>query len=408
MSLFSPLLIVCFDPDEVPALTELARVLGYPDVHMVTGGMKEAIAALGLRTASPEYVIIDIGNLGNEVLPALDELALHCESQVRVAVIGGINDVTFYRDLRQRGVLEYFTRPVQAADIRPVLMQAAQSQTVGDGPQMQGTVISCMSAASGDGASTLAVNLAFCLAEEFHQPTVLVDMDYQFGLIAKSLDITAPFGIRELFDHPERGLDDLLVSKMLMNYGTSLKIIAAPNDLRLMPNIRPEVIRALVSILRSRFKFVIIDVPNLWTDWTAAALSYSDHTVMVAQLWLRSLTHATRLLAAYRQVGIPQEAVSLVINRSGAKFKEAVTAEDFERICHHKITAYVNNDIKAVATAENQGKTIFETDQATLLRQQFRDFAQSMMVRWQGAEAPRTFKPTGSKRKLLSFLDKKE
>src|SRR5690606_17133042 len=139
---------------------------------------------------------------------------------------------------------------------------------------------------------------------------------------------------------------DMLVGKMLVSYKHHLKIVAAPSELRLLPTIRPEVVRELIGILRQRFAFVVIDVPHVWTDWTAAALSYSNHSVMVAQLWLRSLTHATRLLAAWRNIGIAQDDVSVVVNRSGAKFKEAVSAQDFERICHHAIHSYVDNDVK--------------------------------------------------------------
>jgi pilus assembly protein CpaE len=233
-------------------------------------------------------------------------------------------------------------------------------------------------------------------------------MDYQFGLIAKSLDLAAPFGIRELFDHPERGLDEMLIGKMLVKYKENLNIIAAPAELRLLPTIRPEIVRELVAILRSRYPFVVIDVPHVWTDWTAAALSYSDHSVMVAQLWLRSLTHASRLLTAWNGIGVAHDHVSLVINRSGAKFKEAITTQDFERICRHRIDAFIGNDVKAVSYAENHGQTLFETDHGAELKQQIRQLAQSMVTRYGGpaAGAGGTSAPM-LKRGLLARIGKK-
>jgi pilus assembly protein CpaE len=399
--------MVCFDPEEAPAITELARTLGYPDAHMVIGGTREAIQALHARTTSPDYIIIDIGQGGHDVLAELDELATHCEPSVRVALIGGVNDITLYRELKSRGIVEYYTRPVHASDVRAMLIHTPTHYAPGTPGSAPGKVISCMSAASGDGASTIAVNLAYCLAETYGRPTVLVDMDYQFGLIAKSLDVAAPFGIRELFDHPERGLDNVLVERMLVKYGNNLNIIASPSELRLLPMIRPEVIRELVGILRSKFKFVIIDVPHVWTDWTAAALSYSDHTVMVGQLWLRSLTHASRLLTAWQNVGIARDHVSLLINRSGAKFKEAITAEDFERICRHKIEAHVNNDVKAVVHAETHGKTLFEVDQTELLQKQIRQFAQGLVLRTQAEILPEGRPAAQGKKKLLTLFDKR-
>lgn len=407
MNSSSPLLIVCFGREEADTVADLARSLGYPDAHVVDSGIADAVAALNARSLAPSYIIIDIGERGSEVLPALDEFALHCEENVRVVVIGVINDITFYRDLRQRGILEYFTRPVSASDVRSVLIQAPSSQRQAPVNAPQGTVVSFMSAASGDGSSTLATNVAYCLAVEYQQPTVLIDLDYQFGLISKSLDVSAPFGIKELFDHPDRGLDQLFINKMLVSYRDKLSIIAAPSDLRLLPVIYPEVIRELIGLLKNQFAFIVIDVPHIWTEWTAAALSYSNHAVMVAQLWLRSLTHSSRLLTEWKQAGLSQSDISLVINRSGAKFKEAISAQDFERVCRHSIAAYVANDVKAVSNAENNAKTLFEIDNASQQQQQIRELAHMIMERYQKVRTP-AVAMGGAKKGLRALLEKKK
>jgi pilus assembly protein CpaE len=410
MSVFSPLLIISYDPEEIVNLSALAGGLGYPDAHMVVvEDVSQAISALNSRSSAPDYIIIDIGNRGAEIFAELDALALHCDPKVRVVVIGLVNDINFYRELKAKGVAEYCSRPAKISDLRAVFLQGPAERAPSQHAMQRGTVISCISAASGDGASTFAVNLAYCLAEEFNQPTVLIDMDYQFGLIAKSLDLTAPFGIRELFDYQERGVDELLVKKMQIKYGKNLHIIASPNELRQLPVIKPELIRDLISLLRTKFTFVILDIPHIWTGWTAASLTYSDHVIMVAQLWLRSLTHASRLLATWQTIGLSSDSISVVINRSGAKFKEAITVQDFERISHHKIEGYLSNDIKAVVSAETHGKTLFEMGGNTILQQQVRQFTQSVMAR-RGVSGKFTGSsefPPGSRKNLLTFLGKK-
>jgi pilus assembly protein CpaE len=299
-------------------------------------------------------------------------------------------------------------------NIRAVLLQSPSDNNIKHpSAAKRGTVISCISAASGDGASTFAVNLAYCLAEEFDQSTVLIDMDYQFGLIAKSLDITAPFGIRELFDFPERGIDELLIEKMLVKHGKNLSIIASPHELRQLPVVKPELVRDMISLLRTKFNYVILDIPHIWTGWTAASLTYSDHVVMVAQLWLRSLTHSSRLLAVWQTIGLSENSISVVINRSGAKFKEAITAHDFERITHHKIEAYLSNDIKSVVTAESEGKTLFEIGHSVLLQQQIRQFTKNILARSNtekeaaGSNYNYSGANTSNRKNLLTFLGKK-
>lgn len=398
----SPLLMIALGSEHAPALSDLGRALGYPDAQITVGPMAEAIKALSSRSRSPDFIILDIAEKSRDILPDIDALAEHCEPHVNVVVIGSINDIGFYRDLKARGVLEYYPRPASAADIATTLIGSNQTRAKPTATT-PGKVIATMSAASGDGSSTLAVNLAYCFAADHKQPTVLVDMDYQFGLIAKTLDLTAPFGTRELFEHPDRGLDDMLVQKMLVKYEENLSIISAPNELRLMPSIRPEVIEDMLHILRNRYKYVVVELPHVWTDWTAAVLKNSDQVMMVGQLWLRSLTHATRMLAAWQAAGIDRSKVSLVINRSGAKFKEAISAEEFERICNKPIDAHLNNDIKAVVNAENLGKTLIETGNGTILQQQFRDIAQSIIHRFDGTATT----TTSSRRGLKSIFDKK-
>ncbi len=396
----SPLLIISLGSDQQEPLAELASAMGYADPHLSVGPMSEAIKALASRPRSPEFIIIDIGAKERDALADIDALAEHCEANVNVVVIGSVNDINFYRELKTRGILEYFPRPVQANELAATFMG---HQLKSRGNATQGRVIASMSAASGDGSSTLAMNLAYCFAAEHKQPTVLVDMDYQFGLIAKTLDLTAPFGTRELFEHPDRGLDDLLVQKMLVKYEDNLSIISAPNELRLMPSIRPEIIQDMLHILRGRYKYVVVELPHVWTDWTAAVLKNSDQIMMVGQLWLRSLTHATRMLTAWQAAGIDRSKVQLIINRSGAKFKEAISAEEFERICNQKIDAHLNNDIKAVVNAENLGKTLIETGNGTVLQQQFRAVAQELITRFEGTTATAA---TG-KKGLMGIFDKK-
>jgi pilus assembly protein CpaE len=401
------LFIIAFNPEDVASLSALASDMGHSGAPIAAGSLSDAVKALNAFGKTPDFLIIDIGSRAKDVLGDLDEIAVHCEPTVSVVVIGTINDIQFYRELKKRGILEYFPRPVEARDVNTAFAQASMAQKSGPSGSAHGTVISCMSAASGDGASTLAVNLSYCLATEHNLSTVLVDMDYQFGLVAKSLDLTAPFGIRELFENPDRGLDDTLVEKMLVKYGEKFKVISAPNELRMLPQIGPEFIHNFINILRDKFKFVILDVPNLWTPWTAASLKYSDHTLLVAQLWLRSLTHTTRQLTAWHSAGIDRNKVSLYINRSGAKFKEAVSAEDFERICHHTIEAHMNNDIKAVINAETQGKTIFETGQGALLQQQIKQIAGSLAARFQGEKKSESTPESAGKRGLKGLFDKK-
>lgn len=339
--------------------------------HVVIGSPVGAISEFANRTYSPTYLLIDIGERGHDILPEIDAIAEYCDAGTRVVVIGYVNDVSFYRELKARGVSEYFTKPIKVADVRAVLYARQTTATTG----RRGEVISVMSAASADGASTVAINTAYALATEHSKSVVLVDMDYQFGMIAKNLDLTSQFGIKELFDNPDRGIDSTLIERMILSYKASrLKVIAAPNQLNYIPEVHDQVISNLINTLSNDYDFVIIDLPHIWTPLISSAISQSTQTVMVAQLWLRSITHSSRLLSTWRKMGIKDRQISLVANRSGAKFKEAVSTTDFERVCGMPFSCQFDNDTKSVIAAENNGRTILEGSNSDLSKQ-FKKFA---------------------------------
>ena len=378
MEQHSPLMAVLARESEVEFAHQLAAAMGFAVADIVLGTPAEAALVLASRATTPRYILIDIGERGADVLPELDQLAEHCVEGTRVIVVGSVNDITFYRQLKGRGVIEYFPRPARLADVRATFM-AVESDS-----ERNGQIISVMSAASGDGSSTVALNVAYALASVYQKSVVLVDMDYQFGMIAKNLDLTTPYGIREVMEHPERGIDAPLMERMIVRYKDQLSIVAAPHELRQLPSVQPEIVRDMLHVLRQKFDIVVVDVPHLWTPWTASAISAADLHLLVAQLWLRSVTHASRLLRAWGELGLDSTQIQLIVNRSGAKFKEAVSVKDFERVCGVPVQHFLANDIRSVITAENQGCTVLELG-STPLQRQLRDLAAASI----GTRAPR-------------------
>lgn len=376
----SPLMVVLQNAEDQEFANQLATAMGYGFADIIVGAPVDAAQAIIARGLSPAYILLDIGTLpAKEVISQLDFMAQHCDPGAHVVVMGAVNDIALYRELKTRGVIEYFTKPAEIPMLRAALM--AQHPDAGAGMRSslerrdECSVVTFMSAASGDGSSTVALNTAYALAKEYGQPTVIIDMDYQFGMIARNLDLSCPFGIKDIFEYPDRIIDSTLIEKMVVAYNPNLKVIAAPNDLRILPPIKPEVIRNLISTLKSQYKFVIIDLPHIWSPWVAAALGEAGHSIMVSQLWLRSVTHSSRMLKSWREIGMSANKITVVANRSGSKFKEAVTAKDYERVCGTPIQFALPNDTKSIVTAENQGKTVSEVAFSSPLAVQFKDLA---------------------------------
>ncbi len=371
----NPVFLAVVTDESVSLLAnQTATSLGFSSAIVVHGNAADAAQRIQSEHLYPRYILLDIGNRTFETLSDIDVLAEHCPPDVQVIAVGQVNDIRFYRELIQRGVLEYFPLPVDAADLKKALVDAENANRAGGDSK----VITFMSAASGDGASSVALNTAYCLARYAKKRVVIIDMDFQFGMVARNLDLSTPFGIKELFEHPDREVDETLIQRMLVEYTHNMYVIAAPSDLRMWPDIKPEMIHNLLQLLRQQFDFVIVDLPHIWSHWLSAAINVADHNVLVAQLWLRSVTHTARILGVFRESGVTEKSVISVINRSGAKFKEAVTATDYENVCRKSIDFYLANDIKTIVSAENEGKTVPEVG-SSLLAKQFRELASHLV-----------------------------
>ena len=361
------LLIILASQDREAWAQQLVAAAAPEQPFILVATPAEAASYLSTNSINPTHVVLDIGSRGRDVLAEIDALAQQCNAGTRVVTVGDTNDISLYREILGRGVLDYLPNPaaVEAVikslmtPLAPAAAPAAAPLAAQPAAKAQKRVIVFASAASGDGASTVALNTAYAISQLKGGHTVLVDMDYQFGMVAKHLSLQNQYGIRDLFDHPERGVDATLIKRMVVSYG-KLHVITAPPELRYLPNVNAEAIRELISTLSATYDTIVLDIPHVWLPWVATAMQQSTHLVLVAQLWLKSVSHAARMMRAFREIGVPADRVTAVINRSGAKFKEAIESKDFERVCGTSIRYTVSNDIKTIVAAEGSATTIME------------------------------------------------
>lgn len=366
------LFFVLSDPSRQSWAESVAQAAGAAaNAHIFTGSLSQAAQQLAAQNLSPSHMVLDIGTHGQDILAEIDLLAQQCEAGTVVVAVGDTNDIQLYRGLLARGVSEYLPMPAPVPDVVEALRKssaaAAPAHVAASAPvtATEKRVFAFMSAASGDGASTAALNTAYALSQIYNGTTLLVDMDYQFGMVAKHIGLQNQYGIRDLFDHPERGIDAMLIKRMVASYG-KLHVITAPAELRYMPSVSAESVNALVTTLKQSYDNIVIDLPHVWLPWVAAACQQSTHLVLVAQLWLKSVSHAARMMRSFREINVPLERIQPVINRAGAKFKEAIDIKDFERVCGTAVRYSLSNDIQTIVAAEAAARTVMEMEPSQL------------------------------------------
>jgi pilus assembly protein CpaE len=177
---------------------EVVATLQATEPAIIVGSPLEVSEYLAQNSLEPTEIVIDIGTRGRDVLEEIDKLAEHCIAETRVVAVGQTNDVSLYRALLARGVLDYIPMPASMEDITRAFSNVQRPQAASAAPASgrDSKVIAFMSAGSGDGSSTLALNTAYALSNILpDQQVILIDMDYQYGMVAKHLDLQAQYGI---------------------------------------------------------------------------------------------------------------------------------------------------------------------------------------------------------------------
>ena len=98
-------------------------------------------------------------------------------------------------------------QPVESPPKPPPLPEAGGSEE----EPVETPRIAVIGTRGGVGATSVAANLAWLLAEETKLKTALIDLDLWFGTVALSLDIEPTRGLREALENPAR-IDSLFVS----------------------------------------------------------------------------------------------------------------------------------------------------------------------------------------------------
>src|SRR5579871_748933 len=214
-------------PDTGAALQRAGsdRRLAKANVEVQQGGIAGAISHFHGQV-TPNLLIVETRLNGQAALEELDRLAEVCDSSTKVIVVGRVNDVELYRELMRRGASEYLVAP-----LNPIhLIEVISGLYLDPDATPIGRVIAFVGARGSAGSSTLAHNVAWCVAEELHINTTIVDLDLPFGTTGLDFNDEPGQGIVDALSSPER-LDDTLLDRLLVKRGEHLSIFATPASL---------------------------------------------------------------------------------------------------------------------------------------------------------------------------------
>ena len=318
------------------------------------GGIDAAIEAYQGRT-TPNLLIVESKGGREEVVADLTSLAEVCQPETKVIVIGGINDVGFYRELKREGISEYLVKPLQPLQVIEAIAQAY----VNPNAAPLGRVIAFMGAKGGVGSSTLAQNVSWTLAMAEGLDTVLADLDLAFGSAGLNFNQDVAPGLADVLGQPDR-VDTMLLERMLIKIDERLSLLSAPGGFDQDFQIEPFAMDALFSAMRASVPFLVLDLPTLWAPWTKFALQNAEQIVITATPDLASLRNIKNLTDKLIEARPNDPPPMIVVNQIGIPKRPEIKPGEFSKAIGMPITAAIPFDAQSVGSAQTNGQMIGE------------------------------------------------
>jgi len=334
-------LIAFVDAETERVLQETSVLLGRGVV--MRGGIAKAIEYLS-EQRSPHLLIVDIS--GSDLpLSKIHILADVCEPGTTVVALGDHNDVGLYRDLQEAGVSSYIVKPLTRELLTKALAPRPTNGEIGRSALKLGKMVSFVGARGGVGATTLACNLAWHLANRQSRRVALVDLDLQHGDCSLLFNINTTPGFRDALANPLR-LDHLLLDRIMTQVGERLFVLGSEEPLHDNIQFTPSAIDTLFSVLRSQFHYVIADVPRIQAPAYRRALDIADRRVIVVDQTMRAMRDAVRLAKMFAETGAPGTEHSrhrniFVVNRVGEVGPHAVALKDVRKVLQVQPTSLI-------------------------------------------------------------------
>lgn len=334
-------------------------------------GFGEALAFLNQPDARMlEFIALAIDEDDETAIELLSEVISTAKARgIKVVLIA--EDVTpaALHQLLRRGADEFVPYPLPEGELRAAvdrlrrISAPAEPAKAKEGVRLSGggdgVLIAVQGLSGGCGATTLAVNLAWELANvgKDKAPRVcLLDFDLQFGSVSTYLDLPRREAVLELLGDTE-AMDGDSFGQALVTYGEKLHVLTSPADVIPMDLLTPQDIKAVLNVAREHFDYVVVDMPKTLVQWTETVLLEAQVYFAMLELDMRSAQNALRLKRALLAEELPFDKIRFALNRA-PKFTDLQGKSRAKRMAESlgiSLTLQLSDGGKPVALSGDHG-----------------------------------------------------
>jgi pilus assembly protein CpaE len=314
-----------------------------------------------VRAANPDVTLVDIPADNPALALRAIELLHQDMADAAIFAIGNLNQPQIIVNAMRAGAREFIERPTTTTDLLEAFVRLTTAQRRGRQEGVRGKVFLVINAKGGNGATTVAVNLALGLQSTAGQ-TALVDLA-PLGHAALHMNLKPVFNVADATRNLHR-MDASLLESFMTRHSGGLQLLAGTNLPATAEPTTAEFVR-LFDMLVTHFRYVVVDASSRFDAVSRLIATLSETVLLVACSDVASLWSAARVQRYLGESG-GRDRVRLVLNR----FRKVpgFSESDAETAVGAKLLWRIPNQYFAVSGAIDRGTPVMDQRSSEIAR----------------------------------------
>jgi pilus assembly protein CpaE len=313
-----------------------------------------------IKDATGCVALIDCDTDPALALQTMERLRQFFPTTLSLVAVATKSDADFLLQAMRAGCDDFLSKPLSKEALASALTRFQKShQTVAVISRGSGKVISLFGVKGGVGTTTMAVYLAMHLVKKCGKRVLLIDYKHELGHVALHLGLKqSVYHFDELLRNADR-LDSDLLDGFVTRHPSGLEVIPSPDTCAPVPEGSAQAIATVMSYLRTRYDFILVDSSLEYRSSFGAISSASDEVVLIATPDVAALRDLVRRVDHLGLVSGFAEKLKVVVNRSTST--DSVKQEDIVATTHFPVSLAVPNNYTGLLQALNNGEPLAST-----------------------------------------------
>ena len=278
------------------------------------------------------------------------------------------------------GAKEFFSHPIKKEEITQALVRHLErvEKPKTEKTEKAGRIVQVIGSKGGVGTTSVAVNLAVCLAEKKSgQSVAILDTKILYGEVPLFLEIKPSYHWGEITDNISR-LDTTFLLNILSRHSTGVYVLPSPAYLNSHKPATPRTMEHLLALMQGMFDFIVVDGGQPLDETCLRVIELSDTVLLVSTLSLQCLANTNKLLKSFHALGYPtKNRLKVIINRYHKNTE--ISLRDAEAGIERKVFWTIPNDYRTSLSSINQGKPFSQSSSKTAIAKSINELAESLL-----------------------------